>query len=319
MGSPLRLGTRGSQLALAQAQLVADALGGAEVVPIKTGGDESRRTADPPPAGGDKARFVREIELALLAREVDLGVHSAKDLPSELPGELRLSGVPAREDPADAYVGAASSLDEVPNGARIGTSSLRRRAQLLAARPDLEIEELRGNVDTRLRRLADGDFDGIVLAAAGLRRLEREGEIAFRFGAELMTPAAGQGALALETRREDASAAAAAAGISDARALVEVTAERAAVGELDATCRTPVGARAELLGGRLRADAFVGLPDGTEWVRDSLEGDPEDPVALGRSLAERLVAAGAREVLERAGASDLGAEHRGRSPRLRGE
>jgi hydroxymethylbilane synthase len=315
----IRLGTRGSQLALAQARLVADALGGAEVVPLKTGGDQRGRSADPPAVGGDKARFVREIELALLAGEVDLGVHSAKDLPSELPEELKLSGVPKRDDPADAYVGEASSLDAIRDGARIGTSSLRRRAQLLAARPDLEVVELRGNVDTRLRRLASGDFDGIVLAAAGLRRLGREEEIAFRFGADVMTPAAGQGALALETRREDASTAAAAAEISDAAALVEVIAERAAVGELDATCRTPVGARAELANGRLRADAFVGLPDGSEWIRDSVEGDVEDPIVLGSSLAERLVAAGAREVLERAQAGDPGVEHRGRSPRPRGE
>jgi hydroxymethylbilane synthase len=315
----IRLGTRDSQLALAQARLVADALGGAEVVPLKTGGAQRSRSADPPAAGGDKARFVREIELALLAGEVDLGVHSAKDLPSELPEELKLSGVPKRDDPADAYVGDASSLRAIRDGARVGTSSLRRRAQLLAARPDLEIVELRGNVDTRLRRLASGDFDGIVLAAAGLRRLGREEEIAFRFGAEVMTPAAGQGALALEARREDASTAAAAAEISDAAALVEVTAERAAVGELDATCRTPVGARAELVNGRLRADAFVGLPDGSEWVRDSVEGDVEDPIALGSSLAERLIAAGAREVLGRAQATDPGVEHRGRSRRPRGE
>ncbi|MGH2991608.1 MAG: hydroxymethylbilane synthase, partial [Solirubrobacterales bacterium] len=284
MSSAIRLGTRGSALALAQAKLVADALGGAEIVAVR---------GEPPTAGGgDKARFVRGVEDALLAEEVDVGVHSAKDLPAELPDQLRLAGVPAREAPADAFVGDAPALDEVRAGARIGTSSLRRRAQLLAVRPDLEVTELRGNVDTRLGRLADGDFDGIVLATAGLRRLGREDEIAFRFDARAMTPAAGQGALALEARREDEPAAAAAARISDATALVEVTAERAAVGELAATCRTPVGVRAELSDGRLRADAFVGLPDGSEWVRDTVEGDPEDPVALGRALAERLVAAG---------------------------
>lgn len=292
MAAPLRLGTRGSALALAQADLVADALGGAEIVEVRGEGSD--------PGGGDKARFVRGIEEALLAEDVDLGVHSAKDLPSELPDELRLAGVPVREDPSDAFVGEASSLDEIAEGARIGTSSLRRSAQLRAVRPDLEVTELRGNVDTRLGRLAAGDFDGIVLAAAGLRRLGREDEIAFRFEAGTMTPAAGQGALALEVRREDGSAAGAAAEISDATALVELTAERAAVGELDATCRTPVGVRAELADGGLRADAFVGLPDGSEWVRDTLEGDPEDPVALGRTLAERLVAAGASELLERA-------------------
>jgi hydroxymethylbilane synthase len=291
--SRLRLGTRGSALALAQAELVAEALGGAEIVPVKAGEGEPAR-------GGDKARFVRGVEAALLAQDVDLGVHSAKDLPSELPDELRLAGVPVREDPADAFVGEASSLEEVAEGARIGTSSLRRSAQLLALRPDLKVEELRGNVDTRLRRRAAGDFDGIVLAAAGLRRLGREDEVAFRFGAREMTPAAGQGALALEARREDQAAAGAAAGISDESALVELTAERAAVAALDATCRTPVGVRAEISDGRVRVDAFVGLPDGSEWVRDTVEGGAADSVSLGRELAERLVAAGAGELLQRA-------------------
>jgi hydroxymethylbilane synthase len=289
----MRLGTRGSALALAQARLVADALGGAEVVPVRT-----ERSG---PSGGDKARFVRGVEEALIAREVDLGVHSAKDLPTELPGELELVGAPAREDPADAYVGEAASLDEVPEGARIGTSSLRRRAQLLAARPDLDVEELRGNVDTRLRRLAERDFDGIVLAAAGLRRLGRDRELAFRFDAGAMTPAAGQGALALEARRDQAAAKEAAARITDPGALVELTTERAVVAELEASCRTPLGVRAELTGSGLRADAFVGLPDGSEWVRDSLEGDGEDPKALGRTLAERLLSAGAGGLLDRAG------------------
>jgi hydroxymethylbilane synthase len=292
MATRLRLGTRGSALALAQARLVAEALGGAEVIEVR--GDGS------PGGPGDKGRFVRGVEQALLASEVDLGVHSAKDLPSQIPGELRLSGVPAREDPSDAYVGDAASLDEVPDGARIGTSSLRRRAQLLAARPDLEVAELRGNVDTRLRRLADGDFDGVVLAVAGLRRLGREDESAFRFRPAVMTPAAGQGALALETRRDDEPAAASAAGISDATALVEVTAERSAIAALDASCHTPVGVRARAVDGQVRVDAFVGLPDGSEWVRDALDGDPEDPVAAGRELAGRLVAAGARDILERA-------------------
>jgi hydroxymethylbilane synthase len=295
----VRLGTRGSALALAQARLVADALDGAEIVPIKTSGDEGIRRGGPA-AGGDKARFVREIERALLAGEVDLGIHSAKDLPAELPEELRIAGVPAREEPADAYVGNATSLAEVPQGSRVGTSSLRRRAQLLAARPDLDVVDLRGNVDTRLGKLAEGGFDGIVLAAAGLRRLGREGEISFRFAPEEMTPAAGQGALALEARRDEQEVARAAASISDHSALVEVTAERAAVAELDATCRTPVGIWATLEGDRLRLDAFVGLPDGSEWVRDTVEDDAGDPVAVGRRLADRLLAAGAGELLERA-------------------
>jgi hydroxymethylbilane synthase len=284
---------------MAQARLVADGLPGAEIVPIKTSGDEGTRRG-PAVVGGDKARFVREIERALLAGEVDLGVHSAKDLPAELPDELRIAGVPTREDSADAYVGNASALADIAEGARIGTSSLRRRAQLLAARPDLDVVDLRGNVDTRLGKLAGAEFDGIVLAAAGLRRLGREDEVAFRFGRDEMTPAAGQGALAIESRRDDEPAAAAAAGLSEQAALVEVTAERAAIARLDATCRTPVGMNAVLEGERLRLDAFVGLPDGAEWIRDTVESDPEDPVAVGSGIADRLLAAGAAELLERA-------------------
>jgi hydroxymethylbilane synthase len=291
----MRLGTRGSALALAQARLVAERLDGAEVVPIETSGD---RLA----GGGDKARFVREIERALLDGEVDLGVHSAKDVPSELPVELEIAGVMAREDPADCYVGPASSLEGVPEGARIGTASLRRRSQLLATRPDLEIADLRGNVDTRLRRLADGDFDGVVLAAAGLVRLGRDAEIAFRFERGEMTPAAGQGALALEGRRGD-GAAEAAASVTDPTALAELTGERAAVADLDASCHTPVGINARLTGDRIRIEAFVGLPDGSDWVRDTVEGAADDPAALGREIAGRMRAAGAGELLERANAA----------------
>ena len=288
-----RLGTRGSRLALAQAQAVADALGGAEVVSV--------RSTDSEP--GDKERFVRGVEQALIAGEVDLGVHSAKDLPGQRPDELRLAGVPGREDPRDAYVGAAPSLDAVPRGARIGTSSLRRRSQLLALRDDLEVVELRGNVDTRLRKLEDGPYDGIVLAAAGLRRLGREGEIAFAFELDRMTPAPGQGSLALEARREDVDSAAEAARISDHDALVELTAERAAVVMLEATCQTPVGVCARLDGGELSLHGYAGLPDGSEWVRDRVAGDAEQPAALGQALADRLLAAGARDILDRAEAA----------------
>jgi hydroxymethylbilane synthase len=289
----LRLGTRGSSLALAQAQSVADALDAAEIVPV--------RSTDSEP--GDKERFVRGVERALLADEVDLGVHSAKDLPGQRPDELRLAGVARREDPLDAYIGPAPSLAEVPPGARIGTSSLRRRSQLLALRDDLEVVELRGNVDTRLGKLTDGAYDGIVLAAAGLRRLGREGEIAFVFELEQMTPAPGQGTLAIEARRDDAESAAAAARISDHDALVELTAERAAVVALDATCQTPVGICARLDGGALTVYGYAGLPDGSEWVRDRVEGDGEQPAALGAALAERMIAAGARDILDRAEAA----------------
>lgn len=291
--SVLRLGTRGSQLALAQAQTVADAIGDADVVAVQSTDSEP----------GDKERFVRGVERALLAGEVDLGVHSAKDLPGQRPDELRLAGVPAREDPLDAYVGEAPSLADVPPGSRIGTSSLRRRSQLLALREDIEVLELRGNVDTRLRKLSEDDYDGIVLAAAGLRRLGRTSEISFTFAIDQLTPAPGQGSLAIEARRDDESASAQGAEISDHDALVEFTAERAAVVALDASCQTPVGVCARLGGGELVLHGYAGLPDGSEWIRDRVAGDPEQPAALGAALAERMLAAGARDILDRAEAT----------------
>jgi hydroxymethylbilane synthase len=285
----IRVGTRGSALALAQARQVADALGDdVELVPIVTSGDRGR--------GLDKSRFVKELEEALLAGEVDLAVHSAKDVPAELPTGLSIVGVPERADPRDALCGAPS-LDELPEGAAVGTGSLRRRAQLLALRPDLDVRELRGNVDTRLRRLAEGDFEAIVLARAGLVRLGRAAE-----GAPLaeLVPAPGQGCLALEARAGDAAAAAAAGALTDPAALTCLTAERALVDGLDATCHTPIGAHAELRDGALRLTAFAGLPDGSHWIRDEHDGDPGAPASLGRAVAERLGAAGARELLEAA-------------------
>jgi hydroxymethylbilane synthase len=285
----IRIATRASALALAQARQVAEMLGGAELIEASSDGEP-----------GDKARFVRAVERALLEGEAEIGVHSAKDLPTELPEGLAIAAVPAREDPADAWVGAGTSLDDVPEGARVGTASLRRRAQLLAARPDLRIEELHGNVDTRLRKLGEGELDAIVLAVAGLRRLGREEEIAFRIPAELMTPAPGQGALVLETRAGDEEAAGAAAAIGDVTALRELSAERAAVSLLEADCTTPIGVRATAKGERMEVEAFLGLPDGSEWIRDRVEGDSTEPESLGHLLAERLLAAGARDILDRA-------------------
>ena len=286
----MRIATRSSALALAQAETVASALGGAELVHVANVDGEV----------GDKARFVRTVEEALRGGRADLGVHSAKDLPGDMPDDLALVGVPAREDPADVFVGEAEALDDLPEGARVGTASLRRRSQLLAARPDLEVVEIRGNVDTRLRKLAEGELDGIVLAAAGLERLGRADEIAFRFGADQMVPAPGQGALALQARSGDAEAASAAAGISDREALVEFTAERAATQLLDASCETPLGVCARHLEGTLAVAGFAGLPDGSEWVRDAVRGDLEQPAAVGAALAERLLAAGAADILARA-------------------
>jgi hydroxymethylbilane synthase len=301
----LRLATRGSALALTQAGQVAELLGGAELVEVSSDGEP-----------GDKARFVRGVERALLDGEAEIGVHSAKDLPAEMAGGLAIAAVPAREDPADAWIGVGSSLDEVPEGARVGTASLRRRAQLLAARPDLRVSELHGNVDTRLRKLSEGELDAIVLAAAGLRRLGREAEASFAIPAELMTPAAGQGALVLQARSGDAAVEEAVAALGNETALRELTAERAAVALLEATCATPIGVHARVTsapaspppsegesssdGEILVIEAFVGLPDGSEWIRDRVEGEAEEPAALGAALAERLLAAGARDILDRA-------------------
>ncbi|HEU4905067.1 MAG TPA: hydroxymethylbilane synthase [Solirubrobacterales bacterium] len=291
----IRIATRGSALAEAQAGQVAASLGGGKLVVVGSDGEV-----------GDKARFVRGVERALLDGEADIGVHSAKDLPGEMAAGLAIAAVPVREDPADAWIGVGDALDDVPEGARVGTASLRRRAQLLAARPDLVVGELHGNVDTRLRKLADGELEAIVLAAAGLRRLGRADEISFSIPAEAMTPAAGQGALVLQAREDDAASLEAAGAVGEETALRELTAERAAVALLEATCATPIGVHARVDGENAAGDAsliieaFVGLPDGSEWIRDRVEGAATEPAAAGTLLAERLLAAGAREILDRA-------------------
>ncbi|HEU5063080.1 MAG TPA: hydroxymethylbilane synthase [Solirubrobacterales bacterium] len=285
----MRIATRGSVLALTQARWVADRLGGAELVEAGSDGEP-----------GDKSRFARGVERALLAGEAEIGVHSAKDLPGAMPEGLEIAAVPPREDPADVWIGAGSSLEDAPEGARVGTASLRRRAQLLAARPDLRVEELHGNVDTRLRKLADGELDAIVLAAAGLRRLGREAEIGFAIPSDRMVPAAGQGALALQARAGDEAASERAAAINDLKTMRELTAERTVVTLLEATCASPLGVHARCEGARIAIDAFVGLPDGGEWLRDRLDGDAEEPSLAGAELAQRLLGAGARELLDRA-------------------
>jgi hydroxymethylbilane synthase len=284
----IRLGTRGSALALAQARLVAERLPSARLTPIATSGDRG--------STADKSRFVKEIEEALLGGEIDLAVHSAKDVPAELPAGLAIVGVPERADPRDALCGV-TSLDALDPGAVVGTASLRRRAQLLALRPDLEVRELRGNVDTRLRRLADGDFDAIVVALAGLERLGRAGE---GTPIEALVPAPGQGCLALEARADDATVVEAAAALTDCDALTALTAERALVAELEASCHTPIGAHARRWDGDLVLSAFVGLPDGSHWIRDERQGDVAAPAGLGHEVAERLDAAGAHDLLAEA-------------------
>lgn len=301
----MRLGTRGSALALAQSTTVAERLRAAhaglavEVVVIETLGDEGTATAAA--SIGDKARFVSAIERALQDERIDLAIHSAKDVPGDLGEGLAIVAVPERADPRDALCGEATSIDGLPMGASVGTSSLRRRSQLLAARPDLAVGELRGNVDTRLRRLEEGAFDAIVLAAAGLQRLGLEGGTPI--DEELLTPAPGQGCLALEARADDPATAELAAALTDRSALVELTAERAAVAALGATCDTPVGARAVLSGDLLELSGYAGMPDGSHWVRDLVSGPSDDPAELGRLLAGRMLAAGVGELLAAAAAA----------------
>jgi hydroxymethylbilane synthase len=274
----IRVGTRGSALALAQAEWVGSRLGeDYELVRIEAAGPV-----------GDKSRWVSELERALLADEVDLAVHSAKDVPAELAGGLALVAIPTREDPRDAICGAPS-LSALAPGARVGTSSLRRAAQIRASRDDVSVVEVRGNVDTRLRKLASGECDALVLAVAGLARLGRldaVGGILDEF-----VPAAGQGALAVEARPGRVTV----SGLVDAEATACVTAERALTRALGASCNTPVGAFARVIGdGVLELAGWVGRVDGSAWVRDVLRGPASQ---VGGAVAERLLAVGAAELL----------------------
>jgi len=281
----VRIGTRGSALALAQAGQVAAALDGEhELVTVATSGDRGAEAMD-------KERWVRELDAAVLSGAVDAAVHSAKDVPAQLPEGLVIAAVPERADPRDALCGAPD-LEALAPGARVGTASLRRTAQLRALREDLDVVALRGNVDTRLARLAEGEVAALVLAAAGLQRLGRAGD-----GRPLdeLVPCAGQGCLAVTTRTGQVERVASLEHVASARALA---AERALVRALGADCHTPVGAHAVAgPGGELVLRAFVGAVDGSAWVRDELDGT--DPEALGAEVAARLVAAGAAEVLAR--------------------
>jgi hydroxymethylbilane synthase len=289
----MRIGTRGSALALAQARWVAERLGPeVEIIPITTLGDRGA-------VASDKSRWVSELERALLDGRIDLAVHSAKDVPTELPDGLELVAIPERAEARDVICGAAS-LSGLAPGSRIGTSSLRREAQLRAVRDDVRVTELRGNVDTRLRKLAEGQVDALVLAAAGLERLGRGGEA----GGVLdeFVPAAGQGALALEAR-VGAIAPQRLAAVSDPEATACVTAERALVHALGASCHTAVGAHARATGdGRVTVTGWVGVPDGSAWLRDELTGDPD---FVGARVAERMLAAGAEDLLRQAAAEEV--------------
>ena len=294
----LRLGARGSALSLAQASLVAKALEASaevEIVSVRTTGD--RKSAAGAPIGW-KGDFTKELDEALLAGRIDLAVHSLKDVPSVIPAGLALAAVPAREDPRDVLIaGPGQRFSDLPAGARIGTASPRRRAQLLAARADLEVTEARGNVDTRIRRLDEGRWDAIVLARAGLARLDRLDRISEVFEDSVILPAPGQGALAVIARADDAPTLALLCGLNHDPSRAEVEAERSFLAGLQAGCRAPVAARARATedGFSLAGAAFSA--DGARLLRETSSGRAQDAEAIGRALAGRLLAAGAADLI----------------------
>lgn len=293
----LVIASRGSQLALWQAHWIQGQLaaGGREsrIEIIKTTGD---KITDVPLAKvGTKGLFTKEIEEALLEGRADLAVHSLKDLPTELPDGLVLAAVPPRDDPRDALVGRR--LADLGMGARVGTSSLRRAAQLRQIRPDLEIQSVRGNVDTRLRKLDEGQFDAVLLASAGLRRLGWAERIAEILEPDVMCPAVGQGALAIETRPDGVGHDACLA-LNDAATQIAVTAERAALRTLGGGCQVPIGVYATVVYSRLHLTAIVASPDGGQVIHARAEGAATDAESLGRALGEDLLARGAREILQ---------------------
>ena len=300
----LRIGTRGSALALWQARSVGEALrrGGveSELVIVKTSGDKSQHAG----AGelGGTGVFIKELEDALLERTVDLAVHSMKDVPTEIPVGLVIAAMPKREDARDALISAGgASFSQLVPGARVGTSSLRRQAQLLHARSDLRMLPIRGNVDTRLEKLGRGDYDAIVLAKAGLDRLGLAGRITEVLATGICVPAAGQGAIGIETRADDRQTVSAVSGLNHAETATAVRAERAALGQLQGGCQASIGAWARVVEGKLLLDVAVLSPDGAERLSETVSGAADDPVALGREAAGRLLARGAQALLARQG------------------
>jgi len=306
---PLRIGSRGSVLALWQANAVRGRLERlvgveAEIVTIKTSGD---RFQQPNVAQiGLKGVFIKELEDALLEGSVDFAVHSMKDVPTQIPAGLAFPAICEREDVRDALLSrSGAKLAALPAGARIGTSSLRRQAQIRHVRPDLDLGDLRGNVDTRLRKLERGDYDAIVLAKAGLDRLGWSSKITEVIPPEVSLPAVGQGALGIEARADDREVLEVLAQLEHPPTRVAVTAERALLAELEGGCQVPLGAWARFEQGALVLDACVLSVDGIESVRQRAVGIPRDAEALGRELAQTMLAAGADRILKLAG-RDIG-------------
>jgi hydroxymethylbilane synthase len=295
----LRIGSRGSQLALWQANHIAALLRvqghEVEIEIIKTTGD---RITDVPLAKvGTKGMFTKEIEDALAAGRVDLAVHSLKDLPTEIASGFEIAAIPKRDDPRDVFCSSKYvSIEDLPKNARVGTSSLRRQAQLKASRPDLDIHPLRGNVDTRLAKLEAGEYDAVILAAAGLNRLGKTELIKQFIPADVMCPAAGQGALALEIRAGDNSTLQLLTFLDDNDARATTGCERALLGKLGGGCQVPIGALAQVRDGRLHLQAVVASPDGSQVLREASDG--KDPIHLGESVGDALLRRGGKAILE---------------------
>ena len=299
----LRIGTRGSALALWQARSIAQALREAtgvdpEIVIIKTSGDKFQQTSFS--QIGTKGIFIKELEDALLDERIDLAVHSMKDVPTEMPEGLTIAAIGKREDVRDALLSSSGAkLASLPQGARVGTSSLRRQSQLLYARRDLRLLELRGNVDTRIEKLKRGDYDAIVLAKAGLDRLGLSGNISQVLPHDVSLPAAGQGAIGIEARAGDAGTLRVLTALEDAETRNAVTAERSALAGLGGGCQVPIGAWGRIDNGKLALDVAVLSPDGTQrmWEKDS--GLPEEAEAIGNRVAQKLRGSGAAALLDR--------------------
>lgn len=297
----LRIGSRGSQLALWQANHIAARLREraheVEIEVIHTTGDKILDVALS--KVGAKGMFTKEIEEALEIGRIDLAVHSLKDLPTELSNKFAIAAVPTREDPRDVLCSSRfASIDDLPQGARVGTSSLRREAQLRAMRPDLVFHPLRGNVDTRLRKLESGEYDAIVLAFAGLKRLGRTEAIRQIIPVDRMCPAVGQGALAIEIRAGDGKVRDALAFVDDEASRAETTCERALLQKMGGGCQVPIGANASLYDGKLHLEAVVASPDGSVVLKESADCGANDASQLGASVAEKLLQRGGARILE---------------------
>ncbi len=301
--SMVRIATRKSPLALWQANHVRDRLLAhnphieVELVTMVTQGDKILDT--PLSKVGGKGLFVKELEIGMLEGRADLAVHSMKDVPVTFPKGLRLAVILEREDPRDALISNQyRSLDELPKGARVGTSSLRRSCQLRNLRPDLQVLDLRGNVNTRLQKLDDGHYDAILLAAAGMKRMGWEERITQFLSTDILLPAIGQGAIGIEVRFDDERINALVSVLNDESTAIRVNAERALNERLEGGCQVPIAGFAELENGQLRLRARVGKPDGSEMLSGEITGEPEDGVKLGRSLADDLLSRGAGEILK---------------------